>query len=61
MEDEVAVKKRGEEKDNEELAKKKVYKVDGKLVIPAEQIERAMEKVASSFKVEGQGKKTYKD
>ena len=61
MEDEVAVKKRGEEKDNEELAKKKVYQVDGKLVIPAEQIERAMEKVASSFKVEGQGKKTYKD
>jgi len=61
LEDEEAVRKRGEEQDSEELAKKKVYKVGNKLVIPAEQIERAMEKVASSFKLEGQGKKTYKD
>ena len=56
-----SIKKRGEVQDSAELCEHKLYKLNGKLVQPAEHIERAMEKVASSFKIKGAGKKTYKD
>ena len=59
--DDASTKKRGEAQDSPEMAKKRAYIVDGKLVMPAEWIERAMHSVSSSFKLPGHGKKTYKD
>ena len=54
-------KKRSEEKDNAELATEKRYIVDGKIVQPAICIERAMVQASSSIKMQGSGKKTYKE
>lgn len=59
--EEEAVKKKGEDKDDEAMAKLRAYEVDGKYCIPSEQVERAMEKVASSFKLKGMRSKSYKD
>ena len=60
LENEETSGKKGEVEDSPELADKKVYRVGDKVVAPSEWIQRAMEKVASEFKVEGMGRTTYK-
>ena len=61
VEMETEIKKRGEEKDSPECCKNKLYKLNNKIVQPAEMIERAMTKNSGQFKMKGAGKKSYKD
>lgn len=61
VEKEANPQKRGEEEDTPELAKEKVYRNDkGEIIVPAEMILRAMDKVSSEYKIEGMKKTTAK-
>jgi len=62
IEDQEVPQKKGEAHDSPDLVPYKLYKNDkGEIVVPSEWIIRAMERVASEFKVEGMKKVTYKN
>lgn len=53
--------KKSEGGDTQDKCEDKLYILDKKIVQPAINIEQAMIKVCSQFKMKGSGKKTYKD
>ena len=61
IEDEEIPKKKGEQKETEEDAKKRLYLNEkGEIIVPSEWLLRAMDRVSSEFKVEGMKRATYK-